>query len=168
MTLPVEQRSVERVVAVAVPNDQIIDLSCDVIVFERERDSTRVDLKRGDVWLDSGKATQGSLVVRPSSYRAAEQVVAPFRLRVVRPGGHVSIAGVFTTTPILLSDSVGQARLELSCPFCTEPKLISVEFPRGRTDTLDVFLTKLRNTCEIDAAKQAREKPSAPPPNDGW
>ncbi len=151
---------------VSMPQSQDIDLSCDVIVFEPERDSTRIEVRRGQAWSDSTNTVLGALVVRPAAFRAGEPPDAPVRVRVFRPEGQRSVAGEFTSAPILVSDSAGRARLEISCPHCTKPT-VWVEFPRGRTDTLDVYLTRLRNTCEIDAAREALKGRRAPP-NGSW
>lgn len=111
----------------------------------------------GAPWTGDANRTQGALLIRPAAFRAREPVDAPYRVRVHDLDGRLSLQVEFARAPLLLYHRAGRARLEISCPHCTRPS-IDVEFPSGRTDTLDVYLSRLRNVCEVDATR------AAPPP----
>ena len=170
-TMPRIPRSILLVALLLAPSRvraQVIDLSCDVLVFEPQRDSARFGIKRGEVDSAHLAANLGRLVVRPAPLRPEEKIQPPFWVSIYRSDGRLSARPEwFATAPFVVADSAGRVRAEVTCSRCNETR-VWLELAPGRTDTLDVSLTRLRSTCEIDSTKRALDMRRTRPPNGGW
>ena len=152
---------------VAQARPAVIDLSCDQLIPEPERDSVRVERRPGGSGAADSAPLQGTLVVIPLAYRPTEPLAAPLRLRLFAPDGSRRFQSAWEPGPFIVTDTAGPASLEVACLGCTNRR-IPLDIAAERTDTVRLFLTRMRNTCEIRATQAGAAQSAARPHNGSW
>lgn len=125
-----------------------IDLSCDQIVYTAAEDSNRFMLRTGSAPNDDlRRADRGQLVVRTHPIVSSERLEPPFRVTLTRAGALAAEGSALSDSTYLLSDSAGSYGVSVRCMHCGHADT-AVTLSAGRTDTLDVYLTRFPDNCE--------------------
>ncbi|MGH7626786.1 MAG: hypothetical protein ACREOJ_15900 [Gemmatimonadaceae bacterium] len=130
-----------------------IDLSCDQIIYTAAEDSNRFALRTGSAANDDlRRADRGELVVRTHPIVASERLEPPFRVTLTRAGAVAAEGSALSDSTYLLADSAGSYGVSVRCMHCGHADN-AVILSAGRTDTLDVFLTRFPDNCEAKRRK---------------
>ena len=132
----------------------VIDLSCDMIRFDAMQDYHRVELRQGGR-VDSSLLARGrgQVLIRGYNHRDSSRLDRQFLVVLTQRSTGAQSGGNSDHGTRMLEPAAGMYSLQVRCVGCSRAETTVTVTP-GRVDTIDAYLTRFPNNCEVDGDRR--------------